>query len=59
MNDGLFQDRLREAMIGWQNIKSFGLDILVWWENKRGGRANLSICERKNSLYLGARATDL
>ena len=33
VNDGFFQDRLREAMIGWQHIKSFGLDILVWWEN--------------------------
>ena len=24
---------LREALLGWQNIKSFGLDVLVWWEN--------------------------
>ena len=20
-------------MLGWLNIKSFGLDVLVWWEN--------------------------
>jgi hypothetical protein len=33
VNYNLFQDRLREAMVGWKNIQSFGLDILVWWEN--------------------------
>jgi hypothetical protein len=33
VNDKLFQDKLSEAMLGWQNIRSFGLDILVWWEN--------------------------
>ena len=33
VNDPLFQDRLREALLGWLNIKSFGLDVLVWWEN--------------------------
>ena len=33
VNDSLFQDMLREALLGWQNIKSFGLDVLVWWEN--------------------------
>ena len=33
VNDSLFQNRLSEAMIGWKNIRSFGLDILIWWEN--------------------------
>ena len=33
VNDSMFQDRLREALEGWLNIKSFGLDVLVWWEN--------------------------
>ena len=33
VNDSMFQDRLKEALLGWINIKSFGLDVLVWWEN--------------------------
>ena len=33
VNDKLFKDRLEEAMAGWLTIKSFGLNILIWWEN--------------------------
>ena len=33
VNDGVFQERLKESMEGWQNIRSFGMDVLVWWEN--------------------------
>ena len=33
VNDSMFQDRLKEALLGWINIKSLGLDVLVWWEN--------------------------
>ena len=33
VNDGEFQERLKEAMEGWQRVRSFGLDVLVWWEN--------------------------
>ena len=33
VNDSMFQGRLKEALLGWLNIKSFGLDVLVWWEN--------------------------
>ena len=33
VNDLMFKESLRSAMQGWKNIKSFGLDTLIWWEN--------------------------
>ena len=33
VDDQIFQERLEEAMRGWQNIRNFGLNILTWWEN--------------------------
>ena len=33
VNDPLFQNKLEEAMVSWKNIKSFGLGLLIWWEN--------------------------
>ena len=33
VNDELFQHQLAEAMTTWQNIRSFGLQVLPWWEN--------------------------
>ena len=33
VNDIVFRNRLKEAMLFWQSIRSFGLDLLVWWEN--------------------------
>ena len=32
ISDPYFQSNLAEAMIGWQRVKSFGLDTLQWWE---------------------------
>ena len=33
VQDPIFQGRLTESMRGWKEIRSFGLDILTWWEN--------------------------
>ena len=33
VTDNIFRMRLKEAMVEWQKIRSFGLDILVWWES--------------------------
>ena len=33
VQDTLFQAQLSEAMTGWQHVRSFGLDVLSWWEN--------------------------
>ena len=33
VQDETFLERLAEAMACWQEIRSFGLDVLVWWEN--------------------------
>ena len=33
VKDEIFQERLTEAMAGWQRVKSFGLPVLPWWEN--------------------------
>jgi hypothetical protein len=30
--DQIFQDNLAEAMLGWQQIRSFGMETLEWWE---------------------------
>ena len=32
ISDHEFQLSLTEAMLGWQRIKSFGLDTIQWWE---------------------------
>ena len=31
--DDIFQKQLSEAMEVWQNVRSFGLNTLSWWEN--------------------------
>ena len=33
VQDEYFQHQLSEAMDVWQNVRSFGLDVLTWWEN--------------------------
>ena len=33
VQDEIFQQQLSEAMSMWQNVRSFGLDVLTWWEN--------------------------
>ena len=30
--DQIFQDNLAEAMLGWQQIRSFEMETLEWWE---------------------------
>ena len=32
IGDTIFQDSLREAMLGWRRIQSFGMETLQWWE---------------------------
>ena len=32
IKDNLFQDRLRESMQQWLEVKSFGVPVLRWWE---------------------------
>ena len=32
VQDELFQSCLAEAMLGWQEVRSYGLDVLTWWE---------------------------
>ena len=45
VKDQCFKDKLSEAIIRWQEIRSFGLDILIWWENivKPGIKKTVSI----------------
>ena len=33
VKDQTFQQQLSEAMVTWQSVRSFGLDVLQWWEN--------------------------
>ena len=33
VQDDTFQNQLAEAMAGWQEVRSFGLQVLTWWEN--------------------------
>ena len=33
VQDEIFQQQLSEAMSMWQTVRSFGLDVLTWWEN--------------------------
>ena len=30
--DSQFQQNLSEAMVGWSNVKQYGMDTLPWWE---------------------------
>ena len=32
VQDQIFQERLEDSMESWQEIKSFGLDVVPWWE---------------------------
>ena len=32
VTDLIFQTRLSEAMLGWQQVKSEGVDLLMWWQ---------------------------
>ena len=32
IKDPVFKERLCESMISWQTVRSFGLDIIQWWE---------------------------
>ena len=32
IKDQVFQDRLSESMLDWQEVYELGLDILTWWE---------------------------
>ena len=32
INDQLFQESLAEAMVGWKEIRAFGMETLQWWE---------------------------
>ena len=32
VQDEAFQGQLAEAMLGWQAVRSYGLDTLLWWE---------------------------
>ena len=33
VQDPLFQDCLSESMACWQQVRTFGLDVMSWWEN--------------------------
>ena len=33
VQDEAFQSQLAEAMEGWQAVRSYGLDTLLWWEH--------------------------
>ena len=33
VKDETFQFQLAESMETWQSVRSFGLDVLTWWEN--------------------------
>ena len=33
VQDALFREQLSEAMQGWEAVRSYGLDTLVWWEH--------------------------
>ena len=33
VQDEAFQSQLAEAMLGWQAVRSYGLDTLQWWEH--------------------------
>ena len=30
--DEVFQERLRDSMVDWQEMKQLGLEVLLWWE---------------------------
>ena len=30
--DELFQERLKDSMADWQEVRELGLDVLLWWE---------------------------
>ena len=32
IRDKLFQDRLSDSMLDWQEVNDLGLDVLTWWE---------------------------
>ena len=32
VKDQIFQERLKDSMANWLEIKSFGLDVIPWWE---------------------------
>ena len=32
IHDSIFQDRLRESMVLWMEVKSLGVPVLNWWE---------------------------
>ena len=32
VKDSIFKERLRDSMANWLDIKSFGLDVIPWWE---------------------------
>ena len=32
VKDSLFQERLRDSMENWTEIKSYGLDVVPWWD---------------------------
>ena len=32
IKDKLFQERLSESMLDWQEVNDLGLDVLTWWE---------------------------
>ena len=32
VQDSVFQERLKDSMESWEKVKSFGLDVIQWWE---------------------------
>ena len=60
IGDTIFQDSLREAMLGWRRIQSFGMETLQWWEvvvkpgirKLAGIRAKEMSKDRKSELNL-------
>ena len=32
VNDSIFQERLKDSMDHWLEVKSFGLNVIPWWE---------------------------
>jgi hypothetical protein len=57
--DDVFQRRLKEQMIEWEMVKSFGVPVFIWWEEvvKKGIKesraepldAGTELFEKKNT----------